>query len=297
MARWVFLFLMLIACPGCASWFNIFRFQSPDPESPTLLHQAQMSPDSVVLEISILTLPSEKAHQIDELFKMLDVSKVDLEQRKIWDRNGLRVATSGTSLPMEFESLMASEIDAENSEDNSDETKMAPRRRLQARSGKPFRVATNPVLPELTWFMMEENGYRHGGSREAAQTEFEVRSFAQGDGSTRLMIHPKIYFGEPKQTVTTANASLRYEMKRDEIRFPNLRLETQLSLGESLILAANSNGQSAETADSQFGLGRAFFNGKAHQCKMVVIRLAQSQKDDLFDSSQNSQSLESITEQ
>ena len=142
--------------------------------------------------------------------------------------------------------------------------------------------------------MTEPDGYRHGGSKHNAQSEFEVRSYSQGNGSVKLIVMPEIFYGDPKQVVTTSNASFRYEMKHDSILFSNLKLETNLALGESLVLAPNSKA-GLKTYDF-FGLGKSFFEGNQGNCKLIVIRLAQSQKDDLFDSNEMGQPLESITE-
>lgn len=297
MAKTIYAALLLCLLPGCANWASIFRTQVTDSGQSQLLQKSPMSDDSVVLEISIINIPSNRFDLIQQLYSTLDTTRIDLEQRKTWDRNGLRVAVGGNSIPLEFEELLSHEVEAEESDENRDETKLAPRRRLQARSGKSFRIATRSVLPELTWFSTSQDGYRHGGSKSAAQPEFEVRSFAKGDGSVKLIVYPEIMFGEPKQVVTTSNASFRYEMKRDSISFPDLRLETQIQLGESLFLsAAGWDHSDATDMDRTQGMGRAFFQNEQGDLKLVVIRLAQSQKDDLFDNSQNSQPLESVTE-
>lgn len=293
---WLFAFaICLIGLGGCAQWRDQSRGPGGEAASDQLLQQSTMSADSVVLEISIISLPPNRTDEIDKLFKTLDMTRVELDQRKSWDRNGLRVGVSGNAMPMEFDELLESEIQDEDS-GQTDETKLAPRRRIQARSGKPFRIATRPIESELSWFTIMADGYRTGGSRTNAQTEFEVRSYAKGDGSIQIRLSPEILFGEPKRVVTTSNASLRYEMKRDAITFPDLDLEANLYLGESLLLAAQTGGNSESTATLPFGLGQAFFKGDDGETKLVMIRLAQSQKDDLFDSSQNSQPLESLTE-
>ena len=297
MARIVLAVILSLTVSGCANWSNIFRAQNPESNSSSLLKKSQMSDDSVVLEISIIDIPLEQRPKIESLFKTLDVTRIDLEQRQAWDRNGLRVAAGGNAMPLEYEQILNSEIkEEEQAGESRDETKTAPRRRIQSRSGKPFRIATRSVSPELTWFTINKDGYRQGASKHAAQTEFEVRSYAQGDGSIKLMIVPEIAYGESKQVVTTSNASLRYEMKRDTVDFPGMRLEAVLHLGESLVMAAGTNENSSQGGQPFFGLGKAFFGGEGDQCKIVVIRLAQSQRDDLFDSSQNSQPLESVTE-
>ena len=286
--RLIFLSFLTFLVVGCASWREVFRGQNEE-EPTSVLQKSQMSPDSVVLEISVISIPSRKSDYLSRLFEFLDVTKIELEQRMRWDRNGLRVATSGTTLPIEFESILENEIKSEEDENSNFGAKLAPRRRIQARSGKTFRIATKTVQPVLTWFSIEADGYRVGGSKTSAQTEFKVRSFSQGDGSVKLMVTPEIFYGEPKQVVTTSSSSFRYEMKRDSIQFPDLRLETKLALGESLVFSSNTDHQ------PQFGLGRTFFRLDDNR-KIIVIRLAQSQKDDLFDSNQMSQALESITE-
>ncbi|MEE2641095.1 MAG: hypothetical protein VX768_10755 [Planctomycetota bacterium] len=293
MFRFLLILLTLIEFTGCARWGGVFRGQSRD-DLPELLQKSQMSPDSVVLEISILKVPANRSATLRKLFDSLDVTRIDLDQRIAWDQNGLRAAVSGTTMPIEYETLLENEIVADDSDENSDEAKMAPRRHIQARSGKTIRIATKPVESELAWFYVDPDGYRKGGTAVSAQTEFEVRSYSLGDGSVKLMLTPEILFGEPRQVVTASNASLRYEMKREALPFSGLRIEAGLALGESLVLAPDLS--RASDLPNDFGLGRTFFRSQEGFLKMIVVRLAQSQKDDLFDSSPHSQPLESVTE-
>ncbi|MEC9092781.1 MAG: hypothetical protein VX438_08765 [Planctomycetota bacterium] len=286
--RLIFFPLLVLLITGCANWRSVFRGQNAE-ETTSVLQKSQMSPDSVVLEISIIKFPAKNSDDLARLFELLDVTKIDLDQRRSWDRNGLRAATSGTTLPIEFDLLLKNEVPSEDDQESTGEAKLSPRRRIQARSGKTFRIATQNVQPLLTWFSTQAGGYRVGGSKASAQTEFNVRSFSQGNGGVRLLVTPEIFHGEPKQVVTTSNSSFRYEMKRDSIKFPELRLETKLALGESLVLASNTHQQ------QPFGLGQTFFSRDDHR-KIIVIRLAQSQKDNLFDANPNHQTLESITE-
>ena len=292
----LFLILLSIAClhtlSGCAFFSpSKFRGQSKDA-SETLLKKSAMSPDSVVIEISQVNIPASRVHLFDDLWNSLDVTRIDLEQRKVWDRNGLRVATAGGTMPSQYQTLLEEEIKHEASAVDSTEPKTAPRRRLQSRSGKPFRIATKAIQPELHWFIEEKDGYRYGNSRDLAQPELVVRSFAKGEGNVRLLMVPEILFGEAKQVVTTANSSLRYEMKRDSITFTDLRLDTELALGESLVISASQIG----AQDQTFGIGDAFFVNEDGSIRILVVRIAQTQQDDLFDPGDNNQPLESITE-
>jgi hypothetical protein len=81
-------------------------------------------------------------------------------------------------------------------------------------------------------------------------------------------------------------------MKRDSISFAELRLDATLALGESLILSASQVG----AQDRTFGLGDAFFVNEDGSIRLLVIRIAQTQQDDLFDSGSSNQPLESITD-
>lgn len=314
---------ILISSSGCLHWRKVFRHQNAE-ESQGILQPPRMSPDSVVLEISIITIPKSQISGIDDLFHRLDLSRIDLAARKNLDRNGIRVAAGGIELPLEYERLLAVEKKDELATGDPGEIKQAPRRRIQARSGKPFRIATTSIQPELSWVEIDADGYRHGGSRPEAQPEFEALSFAEGDGGVRLLLQPRVLYGEPQQKVTMASSSLRYEMKRAEIRFPQLEIPVRLMLGESLLMTASLSGQQSgpdgvqfgvpndgpatenDVDDSRgeralqvepFGLGQAFFEDPQGNLKLVVIRLAQSQKDNSFDSSGIHQPLESITDQ
>jgi hypothetical protein len=278
---------------GCETWSQKFRGQNSETQ-PSILSPNQMSPDSVVIEISIISIPNTKLDLLEAFWESLDYTKVDLDQRKSWDRNGMRAATSGSQLPIEFQQL----LEVENRKTDNDglelteESKLAPRRRIQSRAGKPFRIATQSTRPELTWIVEKSDGYRIGGSKLSAQSELVARSIPQGSGGVRLLIEPEIVYGEPRQVVTSASQSLRYEMKRDSIPFPDIKLDVDLALGESLILTAIPSADSEKT----FGLGRTFFSTPDGFQKFIVVRIAQTQRDDLFNSDEINAQLESITE-
>lgn len=291
-----FLFLLLgltLSASGCGQWRQI-RAQNDETPANSMLQAAQMSPDSVVVEISIIRLPVHQLDKFDQFWGSLDVTKVELEQRKNWDRNGLRIATAGNQLPIEIESLLEyEETDpAADQSSSTDETKSASRRRLHARTGKPFRVAPQSVREKLTWFIHEPDGYQHGGTKFMAQPEWLFRAFAKGDGSVRLMAIPEIVYGEAKQVIEASQSSLRFDSRKDSISFGDLRVDVTLGLGESVIIAPSQTGKS----DQLRGLGRTFLAPNDGEFKFVVLRIAQTQRDDLFEADMNSQPLESITE-
>jgi len=92
-----------------------------------------------------------------------------------------------------------------------------------------------------------------------------------------LSLEPVIRHGQPTQRFLASDGdSVMKSVSGDNHHFPELCWKSELSPGESLLLTCS---------DESRGLGQAFFTdatqGDRRQ-RWVVIRLAQTQRDNLF---------------
>jgi len=103
-----------------------------------------------------------------------------------------------------------------------------------------------------------------------------MRSNPLGNGSVRLQLTPEVHHGAPQQRIVGDNHNFIIETKQTEVAFDQLLIECVLAPGETLVLSCTSEFS---------GLGRHFFvepDVSDPKPKIVLIRLAQSQFDDLF---------------
>ncbi len=106
-----------------------------------------------------------------------------------------------------------------------------------------------------------------------AQTVFELKAFPLGDGRARLELVPEIQFGPVKQKYVGRDGMFELEVGRERKNFPQLRIDATITPGHTLAVSSGS---------SRSSLGGCFFCNAERQ-KLLLIRLAQSQYDDLFE--------------
>ncbi|HTN75552.1 MAG TPA: hypothetical protein VL096_09905, partial [Pirellulaceae bacterium] len=107
-----------------------------------------------------------------------------------------------------------------------------------------------------------------------AQCLFAVKTFPQGDSRVRMELVPEVEHGQSKQRWIGQDGAFHVESSKSHKVLDGLRMELLLSPGEVLVLSC--------TAD-QKGLGKQFFaESKPGEQKLLMIRLAQTQYDDLF---------------
>jgi len=108
---------------------------------------------------------------------------------------------------------------------------------------------------------------------------FVIRARPERDGRVRIRLVPEVQHGENKLRYVGTQGVLRIEPGRTKRAFDDLAVEAVLAPGHMLLLGT--------LLDPPGSLGRRFFtqnvDGQVQQ-KLLVIRLAQTQHDDLFDS-------------
>jgi hypothetical protein len=236
-----------------------------------------MSSDAVVLEVAFALLPSADAVE-QELWAEVDEQHLPIDVRRRLAANGFRSGLVGSPLPVALRRLLddqqnSSAVRLSNGEPVLDELKMQQRKQLGA--GRRGDVVTSQTLEQISVLRMQE-GRLVGQTYEQAQCRFAVRSFPQGDGRVRVELTPEIHHGKIRQRWVGDERALRLDAGQHHEEFEDLRLETVLSPGQTLIVAGT---------DDVKGLGRSFFaqgEGANFQRRLLLIRLAQTQLDDRF---------------
>jgi hypothetical protein len=276
----------LVVLAGCSQW-------QKQPEDPSQLPPARMSPDSVVLELAFVRLPVNDRAAHDQIWSEADELHFAPELRRELAANGLRVGIFGQHLPDELRAALDAAADQaeERGEDTdtSDTQTSRGQRRLSCRTGRRAKIVVSKTHPSLA-FLTQNDGSVSGSVLENAQCLLALKPYPQGDGRVRLDITPEIEHGELKNTWAQQNGSLMQRIGRDRVVLDRLRTVATLSAGQVLVLS---------TTPDVKGLGEHFYSETAAgrvERTLVLVRVAQTQWDNLFAPGQISAPLATPTE-
>ncbi len=236
-----------------------------------------MPPDSVVIEVAVLDVPEDELAESEELWDEADEQQLPIELRRKLASSGLRCGVIGGQLPAWIRRGLdtpnrAVEMDPERGTARISDTQM--QRRVQCRPGKRSPIPIGPRQESLT--INDDVQEEPATAYEDAQCQFALSTTPEGDGTVGIQLTPEIYHGNSHQCWVAQEGMFRVDSTRDCESFDDLRIETTLSSGQTLLLMSSQE---------LMGLGKTFFetDAKSRRCRTVLlIRLAQTQLDDLF---------------
>jgi hypothetical protein len=261
---------MLVAS-GCAPL-------GKSPSSPTRLPVARAAPDAVVLDIAFLRLPAVDADGYQRIWDAAEELVFPAELRRELAANGIRVGILGPELPGRLHELMESPrnpLEGLSENEDADPEITGTKHDLPLRAGHRAKIKaskTHSTLPLL----LNEHGLVRGYQLTDAQCLFGLRQFPQPDGRVKLELTPEIEHGSVKSRWTGGDGMIIPQTGQDRLVLDRLRLDGLVSPGQSLLVSTTSDIK---------GLGEHFFSetaGSAVQRRLLVIRVARTQLDDLF---------------
>jgi hypothetical protein len=271
--RNIVLLLALLAPAGCTT--PLHQGKSP-------LQPVQMSPDSVALDIFFVRFPFGDPAVNEKLWNQIDEQQFAPDLRQRLARNGFRVGLISGQIPTELANLMKlsdkpapiggqEAIQVANLE-------IKPRvggRHLQIRAGQPSVINASGVYPELP-VLVTKSGQVSGRTFSLAQGVFEVNAFPQPDGRIRLQLVPELQHDQPRQRWVGNQGVLKLDTSRPKEIYDDMIVAADLPAGSMLILSSLANRPGS--------LGHYFFTeGEGHlEQKLLIVRLAQTQRDGLF---------------
>jgi len=248
-------------------------------KSPGRLPPARLAPDAVVVDVAFVHLPAADQERYDSIWTAADEQVFPAELRRELATNGLRVGVFGQQLPTKLRELLEAKQSAldERSEDldAGDVEVRGGNRHLQVRAGRRTKILASKTYPTLA-VLLSEDGQVRGHQFNQAQCVLALKPYPQGDGRVKLDLTPEIEHGELKSQWARGEGTLMQRLGRDRLVLDRLRLEALLSPGEWLLLSSTSEIK---------GLGQYFFaetTGGTVERTMVLVRLSQTQFDDLF---------------
>jgi len=275
--RYVFVLLVLGAfCfAGCNSLVSVQEIG----ELPSLpfLPAPQLSSDSVILEVGFVPVPENAEAWRADVWSELDEQHLDPDLRRRLSANGFRCGLCGSQLPTglraaldEAEERKAAVMD---SVDNVAEP-VSSHRRIQNRAGKRSEVVTCAHRDSMVVLLNDEDEVA-GRTFSHVQPVIAVRSFPLGDGRARVELTPELQHGQSRQRWVGQDGAFQLEEGQHSEVYSKLVIDTTIAPGQILVIAAD--GPSRSLGGNFFGLGHS-----DRMEKMLLVRLAQSQYDDLF---------------
>lgn len=268
----------MILC-GCAQWTGRTTEVEPTKASlPTL----KIRPDSIVVEATVIRLPPHVVEQLPELWRSVDETIVNIEQRHRLERNGLRAGV----LVGDFPALLRQHLGDRQTDEATGTLEMAGlasdanslARRLQCRAGRRKElVVRSEISKPINVFTSLDGTHVSGETFHRATTLFDLRAIPNPDGSARITLTPEIQHGELRQAYVSSDFGVRPELRRDQVIWKDLTIDATMREGQVLIVAGSQPPRC---------VGQAFFVSnnadRGHDHLILAIRLSETQLDDLF---------------
>ena len=249
---------------GCSTW-SVSALPTEPPATRIPL-------DSVVLEAAFVRIPADSAGS--RLWQDVDESILTAEQRRHLRANGLRAGILGAQIPEPLQSQLDEQqtLQLADQRDFASNALTSSQKTITSRSGERSELVIVPEIDDGTAVLLNDEGRIRGLSFQAGQALLAVRSYPSGDGTVRLELTPEIQHGPVKQQWVPGNGSFLYDVGRDAHVFEGLRFEARLSPGQTLVLSSTEHAK---------GVGALCF-ASGQQRLVILIRLSQTQYDDLF---------------
>jgi hypothetical protein len=244
-------------------------------------------------ESEVVSSPAEKPQVVEQtpppvvldrrleggFWQSVDEQVLPVGLRAELRRNGFRAGLLRGSLPEELRRRLAEqrasarEIDPENEPDSLGSSVQ----RLQSRSGKRSKLLMGDTVASLS-ILTPENGRLSGRTFQAAQCLLSVKTYARGDGGADLEITPEVEHGEARQRWVgqSHEGSYRLDANRERWQLDKLRCRFSLAPGQTVVFSC---------MDPAVGAGASFFARDSRESgtrRVVLVRLAQTQVDELF---------------
>ena len=266
--------LVVVAMAGCTP-IQPPRGKTLDPPS--------MSPSSCVLDIFFVRFPLGDEEADGPLWDEIDEQRLPGELRQCLARNGFRAGVVGGRMPLALARMLElSGKPAPSGEcqqvrlEQLETTPTVVRRHLQIRDGQRREILASDVCEQRDVLLCTEDGVC-GRSYPDAQGVLAVEAHAEPDGRVRLELVPELHYGKHVPRYVGQQYAFRMETSRSRQAFDDLALSVTLTAEEMLVISG--------LPDRLSSLGHHFFtqdrSGQKDQ-KLLVIRLSQTQHDDLF---------------
>lgn len=250
---------------------------STTPGDPAELPTPKLSADSVVMEVVLVKVP-EDWDQGGQFWREVDEQHLAADARRRLQDNGLRTGLVGVQLPDVLRGYLdntATSLDLSDGATTPDQRDLlSQQHRLQMRAGKSKQVDVTAPSTQGTVILINDEDNIRAMKFDKGHGLMELRAWPLGDGRIRLEATPTIEHGEVRQQWVSGQGTWVLDVNRPRQSFESLTITATMSPGQTTLITS--------TPESK-GLGGYFFGLPASQQRSVLlIRLAQTQQDDLF---------------
>lgn len=263
--------LLVAAGGGCALW-------TESPSGSPSLPAARLAPDSVSLEVTFVRLSADAGEFDAAFWPEVDEQALSVDLRRRFAANGLRCGLVSSQLPAVLRKIIdAAQVTAGQIESSDDLAGSGgvQNRLLHCRAGKRGEIMASGTQDQMV-VLTQDEGRARGKTYTQAQGMFAVKTFPQGDGRIKLELTPELHYGQARTKYAPGQeGAFQLQTSREQEVFDKLRLEQTLAPGQTLVI----------TGLPSTGLGGQFFTEKTPggmQRKLLLVRLSQTQLDDLF---------------
>jgi hypothetical protein len=266
---------VLAAVGGCSTWSESTLPDLPLPRMPR---------DSVVLETAFVRVPADV--DLTPLWREIDEQHLSTTVRQDLAANGMRTGIVGLQLPNQIRELLdTAKEETTDTEAIASGSVTAVQQQLQSRAGERSVLVVVPKLPPENAVVLNYEGRVSAKTFDSGQALFAIKTQPSGDGTVEIELTPEVKYGEMQRQWVPTSGSFKHDYSRAGIVFEKLRLTTVLAPGQTLLVTCT---------DEIRGLGGLFF-AKASKPDaerlVLLVRLAQTQYDDLFDIEQTPEPL------
>lgn len=261
---------------GCASWFFETASEEPDRLPPV-----GVTKDMVVVEVSLIKVREPQLELVDAIWRVADEQVIPIARRRELDANGFRCGRFGGEIPAPLRELLSihdeqtalAKLEGEAQE--GDPT--VEGHRMQLRAARRGEIVVRPPQPLIS-VLLSYGSAIHGGTFPGAACAMQIRGYPSAGVGAEIELTPYIEYGEPTRNWQSKEGELSIDVAKPKVKFPEMQMSTRLGPGDVLLVGPNSPAK---------GLGGVFFHEQATDqahC-LLLIRLALSQADDLYEAS------------
>jgi hypothetical protein len=242
-----------------------------------------MNPQSVAIDVFLIRCPAGNQGPAGALWAEVDEQPFPNALRREWIRNGLRVGVLGGGVPGALAELLAPKgqpapapTPNQNVVNLGEAEPKVVRRHMQLGPRQPGEIVTSDIYDEWPVLMCEAGGLS-GQTYDHAQGIFSLGVANLHDGRVRLTLTPEINHGQARQRWVGSEGILRLDTSPAKRVFGDLEIAATLAPGQMVVVGCLANRPGS--------LGHYYFTdhhtGQLQQ-KLMVVRLAQTQQDDIL---------------
>lgn len=273
--------LLLLSIGGCSTWTA-----SESPNGTPQLPRPQMSRDSVGIQIATVTLNHNQGRQLQETMRELDEQVMAVDQRRRLAANGIRAGTLDTQLPSAIRLLLLEATHRrEHPTAETYNRSQDQQRFIQCRSEKRYVVRLWDPLDTLEIDHFDGDTTLRE-SFEDASGQMAVRCTPLGSRGATVRLTPEVEHGKVRQKFVPSGGAFHLVARREHEAYADLTSELTLRPGETALITCS---------EATHGLGQSLFrNADSTQQKILLVRLAQTQLDEMFGEEPDSSRLATI---